>query len=312
MENLVDYLRSEATTDSVAFTEFVLKYKKNVDTLYCFFEGYEDRAYYPIRIKNISSCNRVIDIVCGGKSDVLKVYQLIRNNVHYKNIKAGFFVDKDFDPNDQLEGIYVTPTYSIENFYLDHQAIEGVLMTEFKISNIDADYNICINLYNNLLTKFNSQIVLINAWLSCQADYRNENKLTTRLNIDKKTKSLFDKVVKADMTDVNKIAIIDSQEEIEKLFYDSPTIDVDVVCQRVVEFENIEHVKHFRGKFYIRFLESFLLRLQSISGADNSPFRKKYSCSLRFESTTICSLLSQYAVTPNCLKRYIIEVSQED
>src|SRR5262245_29790616 len=137
--DLVNYLRTQATTDCVAFTEFMLQYKKGEDTLYCFFEGYEDRMYYPIRIENISNSEKYLDYICSGKDEVLKVHSLIKSNQYYKNIKTGFFIDKDFDDVTYPSDIYVTPTYSIENFYCCQEAFEKILITEFKIQKVDKD-----------------------------------------------------------------------------------------------------------------------------------------------------------------------------
>jgi hypothetical protein len=305
MNNRVEYLREQATTDCVAYTEFMLQYKKGENVLYCFFEGYEDRTFYSIRIENISSTQGYNDFICGGKEGVLKVHSLIKESPHYKDVKTGFFVDSDYDNFAIPDGVYVTPTYSIENLYCCQESFEKILLSEFKMKKTDKDFERCVSNYIDLQKKFNNETLLLNSWLACQADYRNKNKITTRLKIDKTVKAHFDKIVLPDLTDVRHMAEISSKEKLQIIFNDAPIIDDKELSNKISEFKIINQTEKFRGKFLLRFLESYLSRLQSIFGMDCSPFEKKYSCKLRIEYTNLCSNLSQYAKTTACLKEYV-------
>jgi len=309
MSNLVDQLRKEAITDCVAYTEFMLQYRKGDDTLYCFFEGYEDRTYYSIRIKNISCANKYADYICGGKDEVLKVHSLIKSNSHYKSIKTGFFLDKDFDDITYSDDIYVTPTYSIENLYCNKEAFENILIAEFKMTKTDSDFVKCVESYMNLQQTFNQETLLLNSWLSCQADLRNQSGSKERLHIDKKTRALFDKLVLPDLSGIKNIPSIQTKEEIEKLFAEAKPIDNETLYKKVAKYNSIDQTATFRGKFLLRFLEAFLCKLQLFIGSANLTFKNRFSCSLRFETATICSGLSQYATTPGTLKTYINKVS---
>lgn len=306
MSELIDKLKAEATSDCVAFAEFMLQYKKGEDILYCFFEGFEDRTYYSIRIENISKSENFRDYVCGGKDQVIKVHNLVKNNDHYKTIKTAFFVDKDFDENKSLsEEIYVTPTYSIENLYCCKESFEKILITEFKMKRTDKDFNSCIQNYLKLQQDFNIETLNFNSWLACQADYRNKNKATTRLNIEKKVKVYFEKIVHPDLTQIKAFPDLQTKEQFENIFNEAPKIEDEKFTSKIAEFLTIEQTNAFRGKFLLRFLESYLCRLQSIFGTNDSPFENKYSCKLRIEYPTICSNLTQYAKTSGCLKDYI-------
>ncbi|MCW3070446.1 MAG: hypothetical protein JWO44_336 [Bacteroidetes bacterium] len=309
MSDVVEYLRQQSTSDCVAYTEFMLHYKKDEDALYCFFEGFEDRTYYPIRIKNISNAANYYDYVCGGKHAVLKVHSLIKANSYYQNVKTGFFVDKDFDSYSLSSEVYITPTYSIENLYCNKTVLEDIIRSEFKMNSSEKDFENCISMYIELQNRFNQEILFFNAWLACQADYRNENNLSTRLNIDKKIKTIFEKIISPNMSEIKSFSEIQTQADIENIFPDSPSIEKEKLDTKIIYFKTVNHPEIFRGKFQLKFLESFLCRLQSIFGIDCSPFEKKHSCSLRFEYPTLCSSLSQYATTTDCLKSYIKSVS---
>jgi hypothetical protein len=287
----------------------MLQYKKGDDTLYCFFEGYEDRTYYAIRIENISNAEKYKDYICGGKDEVLKVHSLIKQNQHYKSVKTGFFIDKDFDSQAYSDEIYETPTYSIENLYCCKEAFEKILTSEFRLKPEDNDYTKCLSIYLNLQESFNQETFLLNAWLACQADYRNENGIKTRLNIDKRVKVYFDKIALPDLSGIKPFPEFSTKENIEIIFKDAQPIDQNKLQIKISEFQTLNLTERFRGKFLLRFLESFLCRLQSVFGTNSTLFEKKFSCSLRFEYATICSNLSQYAMTGNCLKQYIKKVS---
>ena len=309
MTDIIESARQQATDDCVAFAEFITQYKKKQDILYCFFEGYEDQTFYPIRIESYSKAQDYRDYVCGGKEEVLKVHNLIKNHSHYKTTKTAFFVDRDFDSELINDDVYVTPTYSIENFYCFEGSVGKVLRAEFKINVNHSDYTICLENYRHRLQEFNQQILLLNAWLACQADYRSANRMNTRLKIDKKLKRYFDNVVKPDLQTIEDFSVFDSKESLEKIFENSPIIDDQTLNEKIQLFKSVNHTYIFRGKFLIYFLTNYLSRLQSIMGTSNSPFEKQYSCSLRFENTTICTTLSQHAVTSECLKAYVLKVS---
>lgn len=307
--DLVEHIREEATSDCVAYAEFMLQYKRTKDFLYCFFEGFEDTTYYTIRIENISN-KSVVHFVCGGKDNVIKVHNLIKRNPYYQNVKTGFFVDSDFDNYNVAESIYKTPTYSIENLYCNQEAFEKILLAEFKMMRTDNDFIKCVENYVKLQESFKSEMLLFNAWLACQADIRNNLNTKTRLNIDNKVKTYFDKVVLPDLNGIKPLDGLKTKQDIQNIYNNSPDVPDEILVIKCQEFININQTEKFRGKFMLRFLESYLCRLQSVFGMTCSPFEKKYSCNLRIENTTMCSSLSQYATTPECLKQYIIVISQ--
>lgn len=305
--DIVERLREAGTSDCVAYAEFMYQYKRTEDVLYCFFEGYEDRTYYTIRIENISN-KTIVDFVCGGKEDVIKVHNLIKESLHYQNVKTAFFVDSDFDNYDVPDNIYKTPTYSIENLYCIQEAFEKILVTEFKMRRTDDDFKKCVVNYTNLQNQFTSEMLLFNAWLACQADIRNNLKTKTRLNIDNKVKSHFDKIVLSDLTGIKTLDGLKTKQDILIIYNNSPDVSDDNLNAKCDEFRNVNQIEKFRGKFLLRFLESYLCRLQSIFGMPCSPYENKYSCNLRIENATICSSLTQYAKTPECLKQYITAI----
>ncbi|HFK5567413.1 TPA: DUF4435 domain-containing protein [Elizabethkingia anophelis] len=305
--DIVNELRAESETDCVAYTQFMLSFKKNDEKIYAFFEGYEDRYYYPIRIETILGNKEIIDFICGGKDNVLKVHSLIKGSKVYKSCTSFFFIDSDFDSNNHHNTIYVTPTYSLENLYVTPKTVEKILISEFKFLRNSDDIIKCISIYNTLIDKFITDIDKLNIWLACQSQIRNDQNISTRLNIDKYLKDIFSKsIICEDLNNYINIESISTKEKIENIFADAPNITNELYNNKENEFKNIDKLLKYRGKFLLKFLEIFLFRLQSLNYTKyNKIFQNKYSSNLRIEYNTMCSNLTQYAETPDCLRNYL-------
>ncbi|WP_323756801.1 DUF4435 domain-containing protein [Roseivirga sp.] len=309
--SIIEEAKAELGSGLVAYTEFVLDFKKGSKAVYCFYEGKEDRSFYSHRVKMLHPQNDYLDYICLGKDNVIKVRSLINHQKGYSECNIGYFIDSDFDPKNTIQDIYSTPCYSIENLFVVDSAFENILLNEFNISRQCQCFNQIISFYKSSQHQFHEQSILLNSWLACQADYRSENKISTRLGIDDKIKSIiknedFNKVVSPDLKSINFPADLLSQDKIEGLFPDAPKIPKKKLDDKILEFDQVQKELTFRGKFELRFLISFLNRLQSeIGKTKGSLFKKKYSCSLRFEYTTAISQLTNNSETPPCLVSYI-------
>jgi hypothetical protein len=175
----VESLRISRSNYATKFTEFTRLYKEYELALYCFFEG-EDSKYFGIRIKNIARPKKDILLSCGGKKGVLGIHRMILARKEYENIKATYFIDKDFDASIRERGlsqIYETPCYSIENFYTSSECFSNILKSEFKLTEIDEDFGRCISLYTRLQEEFHDAVELLNAWIACQRQNSSESRL---------------------------------------------------------------------------------------------------------------------------------------
>lgn len=312
--DIIEEAKKELGSGLVAYTEFVLDFKKNKDNIYCFFEGKEDRSYYSFRTKMIYHNEEYYDYVCNGKGSLIKLQTLINNHTIYKNSNMGYFVDSDFEGKVLPNTIYTTPFYSIENFYVVDEAFENILINEFNI-NINCEcFNKAKYLYTNLREEFHNNILALNTWLACQNDYRIENNISTRLNIENSLKTIlnheyFNKIVNPDFSTLNFPSELLNQEDIETIFNDSPKIEKSVFELKFNQFKSLKGEESFRGKFELKFLVSFLNRFKDeIGKRKDSIFSKRYTTSLRFEYATSISQLTNNAITPTCLITYIKEI----
>jgi hypothetical protein len=307
----VEYLKEEANSEHTFFTEFALAYNKETRNLYCFYEGHDDPKYYSIRIRNITDNNNCLGFYCAGKNNVINAFKLISQKSEYNLNRILFFIDKDFSEIEEEKNIYCTPVYSIENFYTNENALENIIVDEFRIKKItngkpDKDYTKIFKLYNSLLKKFHLSTRYFNVWLACQNDIRIEKNETKRLNIDNNVKEYFRNIVSPDLKSISDFADLNDLTKIESLFPEAYKIDEKQIKMKLITFKKLDGSKYFRGKFELKFMISFLDRIKNELGVKKSRiFNKKYKINLALEYSSSISLLSQYAITPECLKKYL-------
>lgn len=307
--NLLEKMKIAAESEHVAYTNFVRAYSKNKPNLvYCFFEGDEDKRYYGARI-TISYGREYKDFTCGGKDKVIKAQELIKNRHEYNDAKVLFFTDKDYSDDKTNNTIYVTPCYSIENFYSSKETLINVLQNEFNMSD-DEDIEKLIKLYDESLNIFHEKLLFLNMWLACQHDIRVESKSSTRLNINEALKKYFK--VDENMFDTSLKVKIDTFNDLEshtilenELFPNAPKITTEAINEKRNNLGLQNLSCSFRGKFEFKFFIDFLKKLKEESGNKNQKILlKKYKCNLYFQIENGISILTNYAITPSCLRTF--------
>lgn len=303
--DLADKLRAESFSEHVAFTEFILKLKNNTDGLFCFFEGKDDSKYYGIRIKNITQ-RTYKGIVCGNKVEVIKLEKLISSKDEYKDIDKLYFIDKDYSEECTFDKIYCLPSYSIENQYAQLGVLESILENEFGLNSEHNDFKKIVARFSETRTKFHNEILLLNSWLSCQQKIREDSGNSSYLNIDSKIGKYFSNPVNTDLETIVDLSDLGDKEKLETIFNEAPKVENEMLTNEVQRFKESDFYSDFRGKFELRFFISFLSRLHSeIGQKEPKLFEEKRKCNLRFEYPNALTALSIYALTPDCLIKYL-------
>lgn len=292
----VEKLRASRGKAVAIFVEFTRLYKQYESALYGFFEG-EDSKYYGIRIKNITKSKKDIYMNCHGKEGVLGIYRMLSSRNHYRTARIGYFVDRDFDQsiyNMGISKIYETPCYSVENFYTSVQCFAEILKSEFKLTEIDENFQRCVSLYRKLQEEFHDAVELLNAWVACQTDK------SSKLNISDLSILRFVKI------DLNQAISMYEIDDLYQMFPNTPVIAEQELDAKISELKVNIRQKSFRGKFEIEFLFIFLQKLMSEANQGRYPFfTRKIKVILSLTKRTIISDLSQYADTPDCLHNYL-------
>ncbi len=298
MSNRLAEMRKARTTSASVFAQILQLNTKYSTPLFCCFEG-EDFKYYGVRIDQAKQKEheKLIPLKCGGKKEVIRLYELVNKETTLTERDFIYFVDLDFDSsiNELKESIYETPYYSIENFYTTKCAFEKILSSELKINEGEALYEYCVQTFIERQTEFHQGVSYLNAWVYCQRMaevqklYLNEfklNKLIDTFDIDKVSFKPYDK---SDL-----VAQLPNAIDIE-----------DAQITEAIGLLDVKPQEKYRGKFEIEFLYLFLVELISRINKKVTPFEKCKKVGLSISKANILSELSQYALTPGCLKEYI-------
>lgn len=311
--DLYSLMLEESESGHVAYTNFVTAYSTdNPELIYCFFEADEDKKYYGGRI-TMKYQKEFEDFPCGGRDFVLKAIELITNRTEYNEAKVLFFIDKDYTDDKVEDKLYVTPCYSIENFYSTKDTLKRILNREFNMKEKDENFIKILDLYTTLLTNYHNELLLLNAWLSCQYDIRIKTKMSTRLNINEVLKNYFknnDNMFDVDLNlRANIFDDLKNKDILENtLFNDAPKISDDLLNEKLALFNSSDFNKAcmFRGKFELKFFIDFLKKLkEEATSKDPKILTKKYKCTLSFKLEDSISVLSQYSNTPYCLIAFL-------
>lgn len=300
MSSYIQQLRQSKDKATVAYQEFALSTKTYRNHLFCFFEG-NDNPYYVPRIKNYT--DTMFPINCGGRDKVLKVYELISKQEVYNKYSKAFFIDRDFNNpcHNNRDIIFETPSYSIENLYVNKKVFEQILINDFQFSRNDTNFEVCTSLFNDRFKEFNFSVSLFNSWYACLIDVRNQTGKQTGVQLDEKLPKGF---VNISLQTVN--ANYDLAT-IKQMFPDSTAIDDETVTNKVSEFENCDSELIFRGKYQLEFLITLLQLIINDSKKEQSYVKSKinYSFDSVLNHKRALSLFTNYASTPESLNEFL-------
>ncbi|MBF4469955.1 DUF4435 domain-containing protein [Flavobacterium sp. HJJ] len=296
----VEQLRNSTTRSVVAYTEFMNSTGKLPNHLFCFFEG-KDNSYYVPRIKKHT--NDFHPIKCGGRSKVLEIHDLIKNQDVYKRYKKAFFIDKDFNEALPLQDpiIYETPCYSIENLYVSEGVFKQILSNEFHLSETtNVLHEKYLNLFKDRQNEFHRTVLMFNAWYACMISIRNKESILTGVQLeDKLPKGL----IKISIDEVIQNYVF---QDLNDIFPNATQISQGDLDNKILEFEDCDASKTFRGKYEMEFLIKFI-DCMLINSKENKE-SLKFSFGSPLTNQQAISIFSAYAETPVCLDDYIKEV----
>ena len=295
--NLVDKLRESRHTSTVKFMEFIKRYRK--DALFCFVEG-EDSKYYGSRVQRCCDYYNVEFINSGGKSEVLRLFRIISDKTEYNEAHLLYFIDRDFDAPVGRPEIYETPCYSVENLYTSDMVFSRILKSEFGLTEVDDDYKKCVEFFKARQTEFHESILPLNAWIACQRDISNKG-ISSRVDLKNFNVKKF-----VDIS-LDKVVPMYTIQDIERLFPESVKVNQIDFDLKVMELQQCDKQKVFRGKFEIVFFRLFLELLKT-DRCSKKPkfFTSKFNVKLALTGANLISELSVYAENPDCLGLYVI------
>jgi len=298
----VEQMLESTTAAENVYHEFMISTSKLPNHLFCFFEG-KDNPYYVPRIKKHTNDYHTIN--CKGRSIVLEVHQLIKNQSVYNKYKKAFFIDRDFNQTLSLQNhpIFETPCYSIENLYTSPSVFKEILSNEFHLSETtNTLHQKYFELYTVRQKEFHEATLQFNSWYACLISIRNTENKQTGVQLKTKFPKGFINF------SIDKITQNYNLETLKSNYPNATEIDDVILNLKIAEFKNCDASKTFRGKYEMEFLIKFVDSM-IIDAKNNENINLKLSSSGGAINNEIAiAIFSSYAETPETLDEYLTTV----
>lgn len=298
--NLVEEMSEKQQCSSAAFHTFMLSHRDRhyKNTAFCFVEGKDDKCYYRPRVENTLSMDASF-IECGDKHNVLETYELVTKELKSTKTKILFFVDQDYGLQKIPKNIYVTESYSIENFYLTKKTVFDVMKKIMNLSSNCHNLEHAKQLYMKCYREYSTFAKMINTFYYTIRlhEYHHSQK---RISLDQYNFNHFIENKDIKLFTMKKLTCADLISKY-KITYSIPLKEF----RKNSKLFSISNHKNFRGKFELSFLKLFLSLVQDSIKKKKNGFIGQTTCSYDFNNDTML-ILSDYAYTPPSLLKYIL------
>lgn len=266
--------------------------------VFCFVEGKNDMKYYYLRVKN-TIAGQPNSIVCGTKSNVIQAHKEISNHDEMSQYTIRYFVDADYDDNSNVSNdIYVTESYSIENYYGMDDSVSQVLLIAYCLSENKELHKTLMTLYKEEKEKFLSHTLLFNAWYAALHQME-EWKNGLRISLEEH----FPKELGRCDIGCEKYGDY-ALENISELYTEAPQIPSELVDFQKKRIEADINMR-IRGKYVMQILCSFLQYINDGSEKKHRGFKLTGKHKIEPCAENILMSMSQFAYTPESLLKYI-------
>lgn len=292
---LLDVMENESDCIESIFQSYISS--KSKKDIFLFFEGKDDFKYYVSRVSSHIGGKEYGVFHCNCKMNVLTIQKMIVNQAAIQYDKKNlYFIDRDYDNNEDIpDSIYITSSYSIENYYFTDSAIKRMLIGVIGFSEESEEDSLDFEIvFNHIVNKRNviiEEIIYANAWYSLQI---------------KKSKDCGKFPQMTPLKEYNVIKNVKQICDLERLVEDSiETTELEM--NNVIEVLKTNPVNEIRGKYFTQALTPIFRNIFQDAGKrhDRKLFSKKRKIHLNL-SDIMCEL-SAYADTPPELISYIKE-----
>lgn len=293
--NLLEVMENESDCIESIFQSYISS--KSKKDIFLFFEGKDDFKYYVSRVTSHIGDKEYGVFHCKCKMNVLIIQEMIANQAAIKDDKKNlYFIDRDYDDNENIpDSIYITSSYSIENYYFTDSAIKRMLIGVVGFSEESEDDTLDFKkVFDYIVNKRNEvieEIIYANAWYSLQI---------------KKSKDCESFPQMTSVKDYNVIKNRNKICEFESLVKNSiETTELEI--ENEIRALKINPENKIRGKYFTQALTPIFRNIFQDAGKKHNRklFSKKRKIHLNL-SDIICEL-SAYADTPPGLISYIKE-----
>lgn len=296
----VDYMTNSTGSISSLWQQLQQRenhYSRQAETInyYCFYEGSDDCKYYNPKFKEKNITISHFD--CKGKFNLLKFKKFMDEK--YGRNDLLYFIDKDYDDKIKptyfqtysLEDkLYVTPCYSIENFYTIEEVYKELLLNEYGYSIDSNEYTELLTKFNLMKSKFHAYIEDINIWYATYKYFFDKKEITEEISMNSFPLNKFIKINVVDEKIEEKKPLL---EELKKSIKSTPiNFNIEFLT---IKSKFTSPCCEFRGKMEIFFMNKFI---------ENINMTKQYKV-FPILQNNILSNIVQYSKKPICLDAFL-------
>lgn len=230
-------------------------------TLIFVFEGIDDKEVYFSWVRRLAVDLRYEPFVCDGKGKLLDLKDAVDADVNGLGMGVYFFADRDFD---ELRGraltpdVFLTDRYSIENYLVEESALDDLLTNDFHCHGKVDVRNRVISQFTTIYNEFLVGMREINFRLFLARS----QKLEPRRPLPSRIGALAE-------VRLSSVTVTCTPEEAVVLEESSLPGDTTELRER---FDALVAREHYRGKFALMFLMSWLGKLAEDYRSESSTF----------------------------------------
>lgn len=156
--------------NSLAVLRHNLLLSNGANVLHCFFEGQTDESFYGAHIRlHLQTGKKLVSHFCGNKDSVYQAFTELNKKICPPSLGL-FFVDKDLDDLIPIQRvidpvIYVTNTYSIENYLAEIHVIERAIAEIYRLGSGHSACNAFAQAYKTGYSKCAIFFTHLTAWI---------------------------------------------------------------------------------------------------------------------------------------------------
>lgn len=295
-------LKKASDTLAEKYIEFNHLKVRCPNNLIVFYEG-KDAPYFYGKIKKYVQME-ISPIKCNGKSKVKKMYLSLKDKGVLDGVKTGFFIDKDFDKNDEdfvASDFYVTERYAIENYYVTANCLKEIIKNELGISEGCDDYNTIMERYHSFQTSYHASTSLFNSWYYT---IKNNGKLC-EVSLDEKLPKgyLIYDFVNWKVTQAYNL------ETLNSTYSNQCSVVTETDIQTICQLLDGNPSFLYRGKYELSCLVCFMVEIQKElnrkASVPGTLQRNPYKCQIT--NSQALSLWAQYSEEDEKLKDYLLK-----
>lgn len=196
-----------------------------------------------------------------GKQNVLVLFDLVNESLELNSEEYWFFIDADFDGRrgrSHHAQLWMTPTYSFENLLVSAEVLEALLTAEYRCNDVAGAQdleNVRLNYFEHFLSSYKSVLKFPNlcAYFCMKngiATHSHDNTITRLISVD-----------------FPDLTLSISEEEILAAMPKGDALDRAAVEEYAIEFDAMNPLLNWRGKFLYAGFLSFLEELKRDRGS---------------------------------------------